>query len=100
MGSLQDDRPAAPDQAGSDEGGRTLLDELERRVLLLIKEFEALREARRQAEPDSLREQIRTRDAQIAQLTEQLELERRRAGEARERLKALVRRIDGLEAGR
>ncbi len=102
MASSIDDRPAGPDPAGRQADSRSPLDKLERRVLLLIEELQTAREARRQAEAEAagLREQVRVRDARIVQLTEQLDSDRRRAGKARERLKALVRRIDDLETGR
>ena len=86
---------------GPEASGQDLLVELERRVLLLIEELRAARQARRQAEAESedLREQVRARDAEVARLGEQLEVERGRIGAAKERVAALIERIDDLETG-
>lgn len=102
MVSSDEGLPAPADSAGPEADGQSPLGELERRVLLLIEELHAARDARRRAESQSeeLREQVRARDAQVARLKEQLESDRRRTSAARERVKALIRRIDDLEAGR
>ena len=77
-----------------------VLEQLERRVLDLVGELLAAREARRnvEAEVKLLREQVQERDALIASLKQKLEGDDVRKV-VRERLEALLQRIDEMERG-
>jgi hypothetical protein len=74
------------------------LEKLERRVLVLMAELEAAREARwrAEAEVDGLRQQVLDQDSRIVLLEKQQDCDELRRA-VRERVEALLQRVDKLE---
>ena len=95
-----DDQTSAGPAASSPSSGLEILEQLERRVLDLVGELLAAREAQRNAEAEAerLRDQVQERDTLIASLKHKLEGDDVR-NLVRERLEALLRRIDEMERG-
>ena len=93
-----DEQKSAGSAASSRDSGLDLLEQLERRVLDLVGELRDAREARRTAEAEAmgLREQVQERDTRIISLEQELEGDDVRRL-VRERLEALLRRIDEME---
>lgn len=95
-----EEQTAAGPATSNRHRGLDVLEQLERRVLDLVGELLAAREARRNAESEAerLREQLQERDALIASLKQKLEGDDVRKL-VRERLEALLQRIDEMERG-
>lgn len=93
-----DERRSGSRANESGASGLRLLEKLERRVLVLMAELEAAREARwrAEAEVDGLRQQVLDQDSRIVLLEKQQDCDELRRA-VRERVEALLQRVDKLE---
>ncbi len=93
-----DQLPSGSPANQSGANGLVFLEKLERRVLALVEELREARAARRQAETEAvgLRQLVLERDSRIALLQKNLDCDEVRRA-ARERVQALLRRVEELE---